>query len=79
MDGAVGSEASLLLRGSTGAVGSSLSGGSMGGRGGPEGSIGGLLKYWHRCSTDWFAMVGLPTLSYSETLPKALQTQVLTA
>ena len=45
VDGAVGSEASLLLRGSTGAVGSSLSGGSMGGRGGPEGSIGGLLKY----------------------------------
>ena len=46
MDGAVGSEASLLLRGSTAeSVGSSLSGGSMGGRGGPEGSIGGLLKY----------------------------------
>ena len=45
MDGAVGSEASSLLRGSTaGSVGSSL-GGSMGGRGGPEGSIGGLLKY----------------------------------
>ena len=46
MDGAVGSEASLLLRGSTEAVGSSSSEGSMGGRGGPEGSIGGLLKYW---------------------------------
>ena len=46
VDGAVGSEVSLLLRGST--VGSSLSGGSMGGRGGPEGSIGGLLKYWLR-------------------------------
>ena len=43
VDGAVGSEASLLFRGST--VGSSSSGGSMGGRGGPEGSIGGLLKY----------------------------------
>ena len=57
VDGAVGSEASSLLRGSTGAVGSSL-GGSMGGRGGPEGSIGGLLKYWHRYSTDWFAMAG---------------------
>ena len=66
MDGAVGSEASLLLRGSTEAVGSSSSEGSMGGRGGPEGSIGGLLKYWLRCSTDWFAMVGLPTLNYPE-------------
>ena len=64
MDGAVGSEASLLLRGSTaGSVGSSL-GGSMGGRGGPEGSMGGLLKYWHRCSTNWSAMVGSPTLNY---------------
>ena len=49
VDGAVGSEASLLLRGSTEAVGSSSSEGSMGGRGGPEGSIGGLLKYWLRC------------------------------
>ena len=63
VDGAVGSEASSLLRGSTGSVGSSL-GGSMGGRGGPEGSIGGLLKYWLRCSTNCFAMVGLPTLNY---------------
>ena len=66
VDGAVGSEASLLLRGSTEAVGSSSSEGSMGGRGGPEGSIGGLLKYWLRCSTDWFAMVGLPTQNYPE-------------
>ena len=64
VDGAVGSEASSLLRGSTaGSVGSSL-GGSMGGRGGPEESIGGLLRYWHRCSTNWSAMVGSPTLNY---------------